>query len=90
MVIVAENYEIDYLCPECNGNLISTEERGETVCRECGLIINERELDISRSDIRVFNAQRSEDIQIRSPISPLLPDIGLCTFIGKKNMNKTK
>jgi transcription initiation factor TFIIB len=90
MVVVAENYDMDYICPECNGNLISIEEKGETVCSQCGLIIYERELDITRSGMRVYNAQRSEDIQIRSPISPLLPDIGLCTFIGKNNMNNSE
>ena len=83
MLIVAENHDMDYICPECNGNLVSIEEKGETVCSQCGLIIYERELDISRSGMRVYNAQKTGESQIRSPISPLLPDIGLCTFIGK-------
>ncbi|MFX0007058.1 MAG: transcription initiation factor IIB family protein [Promethearchaeota archaeon] len=89
MVLVENKFEIDYVCPECNGNLILVEEKGETVCCQCGLIIYERELDLSRSGKRVYNAQKSENPQIRSPISPLIPDIGLYTFIGKKNINNS-
>lgn len=89
MVLVENKFEIDYVCPECNGNLILVEEKGETVCCQCGLIIYERELDLSRSGKRVYNAQKSENSQIRSPISPLIPDIGLYTFIDKKDINNS-
>ena len=32
-------------CPECGGKLITDEERGETVCSECGLVVEEDEID---------------------------------------------
>ena len=33
-----------HTCPECNGSLISIIERGETVCCQCGLILNEQKM----------------------------------------------
>ncbi|MEE6209138.1 TFIIB-type zinc ribbon-containing protein, partial [Salarchaeum sp. III] len=35
----------DLQCPECGGNLAVDEERGETVCTECGLVVEEDEID---------------------------------------------
>ncbi|MHA1488507.1 MAG: transcription initiation factor IIB [Promethearchaeota archaeon] len=85
MVIVQENYNSYNACSECNGPLISIIERGETVCSQCGLVIHERELDLSHDERRTFN----RDDQIKKsrtgpPISSLLPDIGLCTIIDNR------
>ncbi|MFB6232912.1 MAG: TFIIB-type zinc ribbon-containing protein, partial [Haloarculaceae archaeon] len=33
------------VCPECGGNLASDAEHGETVCEECGLVVEEDEID---------------------------------------------
>jgi len=32
-------------CPECSGHLIADEEHGETVCDDCGLVVDEGEID---------------------------------------------
>ncbi|MBD3343029.1 MAG: transcription initiation factor IIB [Candidatus Lokiarchaeota archaeon] len=75
------------LCPECGGKIISIHERGEVVCRQCGLVINERILDISHSDKRAFTKQEKDKRErTGSPISILLPDMGLSTVIDKKSI----
>ena len=32
-------------CPECGGNVTADSEHGETVCTECGLVVEEDEID---------------------------------------------
>jgi len=74
-------------CPECNGNIILIKEKGETVCCQCGLIIYERQLDLSHNDRRIYNKEdSSKKERLGTPISPLIPDIILCTYIDKKNI----
>ena len=79
----------DYLslCPECGGKTISIQEKGETVCRSCGLVISERSLDTSHSGKRAFTKQEKERRErTGSPISILLPDMGLSTVIDKASI----
>ncbi len=75
-------------CPECGGLIISIEERGETVCEQCGLIINERIVDFTHSGKRAYtNQEKNNREQTGAPISILLPDMGLSTVIDKQNIN---
>ena len=32
-------------CPECDGALIVQEDRAETVCEDCGLVVEEEGID---------------------------------------------
>ena len=74
-------------CPECGGAIISIEEKGETLCEQCGLIISERSVDFSRGGKRAYNTQeRNKREQTGAPISILLPDMGLSTVIDKKKI----
>ncbi|MFX1418476.1 MAG: transcription initiation factor IIB family protein [Promethearchaeota archaeon] len=74
-------------CPECGGKVILLHEKGETVCGQCGLVINERIVDISHSGKRAFTKQEKESRErTGSPISILLPDMGLSTIIDKANI----
>ncbi|MHA1913565.1 MAG: transcription initiation factor IIB [Promethearchaeota archaeon] len=74
-------------CPECNGIVIPLHERGEIVCGQCGLVISERIVDISHSGKRAFTKQEKENRErTGSPISILLPDMGLSTIIDKSNI----
>lgn len=87
MVIVKEKISSFNSCPECNGSIISIKEKGETVCIQCGLIISERELDLSHNEIRTYNKQDEVKKQrVCPPISPFLPDLKLCTIIDEKNI----
>ena len=75
------------LCPECGGPIISIEEKGETVCGQCGLIINERLVDSSHSGKRAYTSQEKKNReQTGAPISILLPDMGLSTVIDKQKI----
>ena len=76
------------LCPECGGSIILIEEKGETVCGQCGLIIKERSVDHSHSGKRAYtNQEKNSREQTGAPISILLPDMGLSTVIDKQKIN---
>lgn len=79
-------YLLNY-CLECGGKIISIQEKGEIVCEQCGLVISERALDMSHSGKRAFTKQEKEKRErTGSPISILLPDLGLSTIIPKENI----
>ncbi|MFX1522670.1 MAG: transcription initiation factor IIB family protein [Promethearchaeota archaeon] len=74
-------------CPECKGKVIPLHEKGEIVCGQCGLVISERIVDISHSGKRAFTKQEKESRErTGSPISILLPDMGLSTIIDKTSI----
>ena len=74
-------------CPECEGKVIPLHERGEIVCGQCGLVISERIVDVAHSGKRAFTKQEKESRErTGSPISILLPDMGLSTIIDKSNI----
>ncbi|TFG03514.1 MAG: transcription initiation factor IIB [Promethearchaeota archaeon] len=75
------------ICPECSGQLISINESGEIVCSQCGLVVSERMVDSSHSGKRAFTAQeKKERDRTGSPISILLPSMGMTTVINKKDI----
>jgi transcription initiation factor TFIIB len=41
----AEASEDELLCPECGGRLVSDTEHGETVCTDCGLLVETDEIE---------------------------------------------
>jgi transcription initiation factor TFIIB len=47
-------------CPECGGKTIPIQEKGEIVCGQCGLVVNERILDTSHSGKRAFTKQEKQ------------------------------
>ena len=74
-------------CSECNGKILYIQEKGEIVCGQCGLVISERRVDTSHSGKRAFTKQEKERRErTGSPISILLPDLGLSTIIPKENI----
>jgi len=74
-------------CPECGGSTISSLERGETVCAQCGLVVNERGLDINHSGIRAYSKhEKDKKERTGSPMSILMPDIGLSTVIDRSKI----
>ncbi len=82
--MVAELELITNMCPECGGHTISVQERGETVCKRCGLVVGEKGLDISHSGIRAYTKQEKDKKERTGcPISILMPDIGLSTIIDR-------
>jgi transcription initiation factor TFIIB len=85
--MISNKRKISNVCPECGGPIISILERGESVCGQCGLIIDERNVDFSQSGKRSFtNQERREREQRGAPVSILMPDISLSTVIDKKKI----
>jgi transcription initiation factor TFIIB len=75
------------VCPECAGSIISLNQIGEVVCSQCGLVINERSVNVNHSDKRAYTSQEKKQREhTGAPISSLLPDMGLTTVISKKDI----
>ncbi len=79
--------KLSNLCSECGGSIMFIEEKGEDVCTQCGLIMKERQVDISHSGKRAYtNQERNNREQTGAPISILLPDMGLTTVIDTQKI----
>jgi transcription initiation factor TFIIB len=74
--------DLDY-CPECQSkDIIIDQARGESVCVFCGLVISHHIIDTGREGRRAFSLdEKSKRDQTGSPVSTLLPDLGLTTVI---------
>jgi len=72
-------------CPDCGGSLVTDDARGETVCSECGLVVEEDEIDRG-PEWRAFDSQERESKRrVGAPTSELKHDKGLSTNIGWRN-----
>jgi transcription initiation factor TFIIB len=83
---VAEDQETEHeeelVCPECGGNLTTDAEHGETVCSECGLVVEEDEIDPG-PEWRAFDAsEKDEKSRVGAPTTNMMHDKGLSTNIG--------
>jgi transcription initiation factor TFIIB len=73
--------EREHGCPECGGSLVADEEHGETACQDCGLIVEENEVDRG-PEWRAFDAaERDEKARVGSPTTKMMHDKGLSTTI---------
>ncbi|WP_436935333.1 transcription initiation factor IIB [Halovenus marina] len=69
-------------CPECGGALATDEEHGETVCQECGLVVEEAEIDPG-PEWRAFDSkEKDEKSRVGAPTTNMMHDKGLSTNIG--------
>jgi len=85
--MVVEIDIVTNICPECSGSTTASEERGETVCMQCGLVLFERGLDINHSGIRAYSkSEKDKKERTGSPMSILMPDIGLSTVIDRSKI----
>jgi len=76
------------ICPECGGSIIQLLNTGDVVCNQCGLVINEKNVDFSHNGRRAYtNQEKNNREQIGAPISILLPDMGLSTVIDRAKIN---
>jgi transcription initiation factor TFIIB len=72
-------------CPECSGRLRTDEARGETVCAECGLVVEEDEIDPG-PEWRAFDSrEKDEKSRVGAPTTHMMHDKGLSTNIGWQN-----
>ncbi|ELY49300.1 transcription initiation factor IIB [Natronolimnohabitans innermongolicus] len=69
-------------CPECGGRLISDTEHAETVCEDCGLVVEEDEIDRG-PEWRAFDAaEKDKKSRVGAPTTNMMHDQGLSTNIG--------
>jgi len=62
-----ETEEQALACPECSGNVVADEKRGETVCTECGLVVEERETDPGPEWRAFDSAEKDEKSRVGAP-----------------------
>ncbi|MFC7177517.1 transcription initiation factor IIB [Halosegnis marinus] len=69
-------------CPECGGKVAADAEHGETVCEDCGLVIEEDSIDRG-PEWRAFDAaEKDEKSRVGAPTTNMMHDKGLSTNIG--------
>ncbi|MDF9746650.1 transcription initiation factor IIB [Natrinema salsiterrestre] len=69
-------------CPECGGRLVADDEHAETVCTDCGLVVDEDEIDRG-PEWRAFDAaEKDEKSRVGAPTTNMMHDQGLSTNIG--------
>ena len=74
-------------CPECGGiNLILNKDRGEIICKDCGLVIEEKMIDFSQ-EWREFEGDSAGGSRRRTggPLTYTKFDKGLGTDVGKRS-----
>jgi transcription initiation factor TFIIB len=72
----------ELVCPECDGQLATDEERGETVCADCGLVVEEDSIDRG-PEWRAFDSkEKDEKSRVGAPTTKMMHDKGLSTNIG--------
>ncbi|CAL5435013.1 unnamed protein product [Camellia sinensis] len=78
----------DIICTDCKRatEVVFDQSAGDTVCSECGLVLESRSVD-ETSEWRTFPSHESssdrDPARVGDPITPLLAGTGLCTFIPK-------
>ncbi|QSG06521.1 transcription initiation factor IIB [Halapricum desulfuricans] len=72
-------------CPECGATGITVEKRGETVCEECGVVIEDDMIDHG-PEWRAFDSrERDQKSRVGAPSTKTLHDKGLSTKIDWKD-----
>jgi transcription initiation factor TFIIB len=69
-------------CPECDGSLVNDSARAETVCADCGLVVEEDEIDRGPEWRAFDSSERDQKSRVGAPTTNMLHDNGLSTNIG--------
>ncbi|XVH31561.1 transcription initiation factor IIB [Haloferacaceae archaeon DSL9] len=69
-------------CPECGGQLLTDKEHGETVCADCGLVVEEDGIDRGPEWRAFDSAERDSKSRVGAPTTKMMHDKGLSTNIG--------
>ncbi|MFC7250945.1 transcription initiation factor IIB family protein [Halomicroarcula sp. GCM10025324] len=77
--------EAAVVCPECGGSLVSDSERGETVCQDCGLVVEEDEIDPGPEWRAFDSSEKDQKSRVGAPTTNMMHDKGLSTNIGWQN-----
>jgi transcription initiation factor TFIIB len=78
-------------CPTCNNSdyaTVTDPESGEVICSNCGIVILDRIEDYVHEERRTFSWEKTYNrSRVGSPASLAFHDRGLCTVIGKANID---
>ena len=74
-------------CPECAGDLVVDEERGETVCGDCGLVVETDEIDRGPEWRAFDSAEKDEKSRVGAPTTNMMHDKGLSTNIDWRDQD---
>jgi len=80
--------EVDqqFICPQCKSkHLRKDNQRGELICQDCGLVLDEDLIDYSPEWRAFDNEQEKQRARTGSPMNELIFDKGLSTTIGWQN-----
>ena len=80
-----EAAEDELVCPECSGRLAADTEHGETVCTNCGLVVETDEIDRGPEWRAFDSAERDQKSRVGAPTTNMMHDKGLSTNIGWQN-----
>ncbi|MCT9096044.1 transcription initiation factor IIB family protein [Haloarchaeobius sp. HME9146] len=72
-------------CPECEGRLSVDQEHGETVCSQCGLVVETDSIDRGPEWRAFDSAEKDEKSRVGAPTTQMMHDKGLSTSIGWQN-----
>ncbi|MFC7129300.1 transcription initiation factor IIB [Haloferax chudinovii] len=73
------------VCPECSGHLVTDEEHGETICEDCGLVVEDTVVDRGPEWRAFDSAERDSKSRVGAPTTQMMHDKGLSTNIGWQN-----
>ncbi|MBX0323638.1 transcription initiation factor IIB [Halomicroarcula sp. F13] len=80
-----ETTEQQDVCPECGGNVTTDTEHGETVCQDCGLVVEEDSIDRGPEWRAFDSSERDSKSRVGAPTTNMMHDKGLSTNIGWQN-----
>jgi transcription initiation factor TFIIB len=77
----AEEEESTDGCPECGGLVVQDEEHGESVCADCGLVVEEDGIDRGPEWRAFDSAEKDQKSRVGAPTTNTMHDKGLSTNI---------
>ena len=80
-----ETQDESHRCPECGGDVVEDERRGETVCADCGLVVEADSIDHGPDWRTIDNGERTNNSRVGAPRTKLLHDEGLSSTIDWKD-----
>ena len=73
-------------CPECDSTALKTDQ-GERICTECGLVLDDLQLDHGPEWRAFTKAERDQKARVGAPTTQTIHDKGLTTQIDWKNQD---
>jgi len=74
-------------CPECGGHLAADTEHGEVVCGDCGLVVEEDEIDRGPEWRAFDSSERDQKSRVGAPTTNMMHDKGLSTNIDWRDQD---